>query len=331
MNKLKILLIGFGKVGMKIAEFILERESLEIIGVLEKDHNMIGKDIGVLSGKKNTGIIISGSLEDILKAKKPDAAIISTVSDINMILESIGEILKFKVPVVSTCEELLYPWKGAGAIAEKIDGLARENGVAAIGTGVNPGFLMDSYPVFLTAVCQRVDDIKISRIQDASFRRERFKHKIGAGLEIKEFKKMIREGKMGHVGLKESVDMIASRMNWTLDDYKETVAPVIAERDILDKDYKIKKGQAAGIKQTGVGFEKGKEKITLIFKASIGEADPFDRVEISGEPDIVSEIKGGINGDIATAAIVINAVMQITKAPPGLRTMVDIPLISYFR
>jgi len=330
MLNIKVLIIGIGEIGLKVASYILERKGLEIVGILEKDVAKIGKDIGNLLNRKKTGILVSDSLEEIVKKSKPEVAIVTTISDINLVFESIKDLIKYKIAVISTCEELSYPWEKAKKVANEIDKLAKENDVSIIGTGVNPGFLMDALPTFLTAVCKKVNSIKITRIQDASMRRDKFKEKIGVGIEYQTFIEKAREGKIGHIGLRESLDMIASKLNWRLDNYEEKVTPVIAKERMLDKNKQIKIKKIIGVKQTGIGYKNGKEKITLIFKASLNEKNAFDKIEIIGEPNITSKIKAGVNGDIATAAIIVNSIKEIIKAPSGLRTMVDIPLLSYF-
>ena len=189
---------------------------------------------------------------------------------------------------------------------------------------------MDSLPIFLTAVCHQINSIKISRIQDASFRRIPFQKKIGAGLTLEQFEEKKREGTIRHVGLVESISMIAGSMNWNLDRAVDIITPVIATDNIKTENLQIKIGQVRGVQQIGIGYSGGKEKIVLLFRAALEEDDPVDKIEINGDPDLTFKIDGGVNGDIATCSIIVNAIRQIIKATPGLRSMKDIPLVSYF-
>jgi len=170
----------------------------------------------------------------------------------------------------------------------------------------------------------------VKRIQNAAFRRIPFQKKIGAGLTLEEFEKKKQEGTLRHVGLTESVQMIANRMGWKLDKTEDVLTPVIADEKIETDAMTIDKGKAAGVQQIGKGIVNGEEKIMLIFRASVGEPEPQDTVEIEGQPNIVSSIKDGVDGDIATCAITINAAKQIPNSLPGLKTMTDIPIVSYF-
>ena len=303
---------------------------MTVVAAVDKDPALAGKDLGELCSTGSMGVPVSPSLEQALGQGAADVAVLTTVSDLARIAPQIEEILHFGLPVVTTCEELVFPWETAPQTASRIDSLAREEGVAVLATGVNPGFLMDTLPIALSAVCQRVDAVKVSRIQDASTRRVPFQLKIGAGLSLEEFEKKKKRGDLRHIGLTESMQMIASRIGWKLDRIEELITPVVAKTRIDTGSMSIEAGMAAGVQQIGRGFVGNDEKITLTFRASVGEPSPEDTVELLGTPHIVSTIQGGVHGDVATCAITLNAVAQVLRAEPGLRTMVDLPPVAYF-
>jgi 4-hydroxy-tetrahydrodipicolinate reductase len=276
------------------------------------------------------GIKIQSSIGECLRTAKPDAVILTTVSTMEKITPQIEEIVSYGIPVVSTCEELSYPWDASLSLSERIDKAAKTNQVAVLGTGVNPGFLMDSLPTFLTSVCQDVQRITVHRIQNAAFRRIPFQKKIGAGLTLEQFENKKKEGILRHVGLTESVQLIASRMGWELNKTEDILVPVIADREIITDTMRIPVGYATGVQQIGKGYVGNEDKIILVFRASIGEPNPQDSIEIKGTPTIKSIIEGGVHGDVATCAITINALKQIIKTQPGLRTMADISMVSFF-
>jgi len=332
MNKIKVIQIGLGPLGQKIVKYLAERSStFQLVGAVDKNPELIGKKIETVCGLKNKfRLTVKANLAETLAEAKPDVALLTTVSDIKRITGQIEEIVAHKIPVVSTCEELSFPWKIAPALARRIDAAARRNRVAVLGTGVNPGFLMDFLPLALTAVCQDVKRIKVSRIQDAAFRRVPFQKKIGAGLTLAEFKARHKNGTLRHVGLTESMCMISSRLGWKLTRVQDVLTPIIAKREIKTAAMTIRKGTAAGVQQIGRAYEKGRLRIELVFRAAVGEQNPRDAIEITGVPSLISEVKGGINGDIATCAIILNAVGGIMHAPSGLRTMADIAPVSFF-
>ena len=330
MDKIKVVQIGIGPLGQKITQFIAQRDGMEVIGAVDVSPELIDKDLGEVCGLDNLGIKIQSSITKCIEGIKPDAVILTTVSSMEKITPQIEKIVSFGIPVVSTCEELSYPWNTSQILSEKIDKAAKANQVAVLGTGVNPGFLMDSLPTFLTSVCQDVQKLIVHRIQDAAFRRIPFQKKIGAGFTLEQFENKKKEGTLRHVGLSESIQLIASRMGWKLTKVEDILVPVITEREIKTEVIRIPVGCVAGVQQIGKGYIDDDEKIILVFKASVGEPNPRDSIEIQGTPTIKSIIEGGVNGDVATCAITINALKQIIHAQPGLRTMADIPVVSFF-
>jgi len=329
-KRIKVAIYGVGPIGIKIAQFILERNCLDIVGAVDIDPEKVGKDLSEFTGFTHKKGVIIQKADDLLGKRDIDVVILTTSSSLSKVKHQILDIVKHKINIVSTCEELSYPWRTSPEIAKEIDEAAKRFNVSVLGTGVNPGFLMDSLPLILTGVCQNVEYLKVERIQDASKRRIPFQQKVGIGITPEEFKKRVKEGTLRHVGLTESIHMIASRLGWDIDITEDIIEPVITEKDITISSGVIEKGKVIGVKQIGKGLSKGKELITLIFVASAGIDTPYDRITIKGSPEIESTIKGGVNGDIATSAIVTNAVPVIIKAKPGLRTMADIEPITFF-
>jgi 4-hydroxy-tetrahydrodipicolinate reductase len=283
-----------------------------------------------LCGIEPLGITVCSNLEDAIKDKSAELAFVTTVSSIVALESQVVELAKAKLNIVSTCEELFFPWKTNPEISKRIDEVCRENGVVCVGTGVNPGYLMDFLATVLTGVCQKVERVEVWRVQDASVRRIPFQQKIGAGLTLEEFEIKKNNGTLRHVGLTESIDFIASRLGWELDRNVETLEPVIASDDIQTGYKPISKGVACGVHQVGKGFVGDKEIITLNFRAAVGEPESYDQVEIDGEPKIKSRIAGGVNGDIATCAITLNVARSVLEASAGLKTMSDIPGVAFF-
>jgi 4-hydroxy-tetrahydrodipicolinate reductase len=235
------------------------------------------------------------------------------------------------VPIVSTTEELAYPVKSNAAAAKKIDALARRARVAVLGTGVNPGFTMDALPIMLTAVCESVNAIEVDRVQDASIRRLPFQQKIGAGLTREEFLDKVKGGSVRHVGLAESITMIADAMGWKLDKVTDEIEPKIATADVASKFLTVEAGRVCGLIQDGVGYRKGQPIIKLHMEAYLGAPESYDAVRVQGSPALDMKIAGGVHGDIATAAIAVNSIPKVLQASPGLKTMRDLALPSFFR
>ena len=323
-EKIKVVQMGLGPIGNKATLYLAERANLQIVGAVDADPAKVGQDVGVLAGLAPLGVVVKPDIAQALAGKAADVVLLTTSSALTRIADQLKQVLPFGVHVVSSCEELSYPWQTNPALAGEIDELAKKHGVSVLSTGVNPGFLMDFLPIAITGVCKSVRQVTVERIQDATFRRIPFQKKIGAGLTQAEFQAKVEQGVLRHVGLTESVQMIASRLGWRLDSTSDEIAPVVAAKDVPLGDGVIEAGKVLGVRQIGRGIVNGREAITLFFRAAIGEPESRDRIVIDGEPSIDTCIKGGVNGDVATCAILVNAIPVVMKARPGLRTMADI-------
>lgn len=298
------------------------------MGAIDIDKNKVGRPLGEVIGVTTPlGVVIASNAKAVLSETKPDIVLHATSSSLKNVYPQLEESIVAGANVVSTCEELSYPYRKNPRLSSEIDRIAKANNVTVLGTGVNPGFLMDAWPLFMTGVCQQVKRLKVVRVQDASSRRGPFQKKIGAGCTIDEFKKLVAAGTLRHVGLPESVAMIASSLGWELDEISESIEPMIAKAQVRTDFVAVEPGQAAGVKQVCKGFRAGEALIILEFEASVGALESYDAVYITGTPNMEVAIKGGTHGDIATAAIVVNSIRRVIEAPAGLATMKDLPLV----
>jgi 4-hydroxy-tetrahydrodipicolinate reductase len=327
---IKVLHVGVGPIGAGVVRQIVARKSFTIVGAVDVDPDKTGRDLGQVCGlKRRLGVKVADDLTRTIKATRPDVAVLCTQSSIRQALPEIEAVLKLKVPIVSTTEELAYPVRGNAALAKRIDALAKRSRVAVLGTGVNPGFAMDALPIALTAVCERISGIEVDRVQDARIRRRPFQEKIGAGLTVDAFMTKAKDGTVRHVGLSESILMIADAVGWKLDRVTDDIQPKVADAAVSSDFLDVAPGQVAGIIQDGVGYRKGQPVIRLHMEAYLGAPESYDAVRISGVPALSMKIDGGIHGDIATAAITANSIPKVLQAPPGLRTLRDLVLPSF--
>ncbi|MDD2478493.1 MAG: hypothetical protein PHS31_01225 [Victivallaceae bacterium] len=312
---MKLVLIGVGQLGKILAKAVTERPGFEIVGAVDAAPELHGVDLAELVPQLPPGIVIEKYTRGLLNRVKADAAIVTTVSRLVDVMDTLKEVISCSLPLVCTCEELSYPWRTAPRLAGDLDVLARRRGVAVLGAGVNPGFLMDYLPLVMSSVCSSIERIKISRIQDASSRRMQFQNKIGAGMTVTEFEEKQLNGGFGHIGLIESIDLLSDAFKWQISEIKNSIAPVIGAD-----------GKVAGIEQIASAIADGVEKIELYFRAAVGETDPHDSIEIIGQPSFSSRVAGGIHGDVASAAIILNAAAALRRTSAGLHTMADFPI-----
>ena len=329
MPSIRVVHFGLGPIGAAVAQAIAGRAGFKIVGGIDNDPAKAGRDIGDVAGLKGRiGVRVERDASR-LKAMKPHVVVLCTSSSLKAVMPQIEAILAAKVAVVSTTEELAYPGYTNVRHASKIDKWAKKAKVAVLGTGVNPGFVMDSLPIALTAACAKVDRVSVSRIQDARSRRLPFQQKIGAGLTTEQFQKRVREGSIKHVGFTESIAMIADSLGWTLDRISDTVEPKLAQVTISSEYLAVDPGYVCGIVQEGIGYRKKEPVIRLYMEAYLGAPDSYDWIEIEGTPRLSVKIAGGVHGDTATAAIVVNSIPKVLSAAPGLHTMLDMPLPSF--
>lgn len=328
---IKVMHVGLGPIGVGVVRQVASRKGFVIVGAVDTDPAKIGRDLGEVCGlSRRLRIKVTGDLAKTIKATKPDIAVLCTSSALKKVVPEFETVLKAKVPIVSTTEELAYPVKSNAAAAKRIDALAKRARVAVLGTGVNPGFVMDALPIALTGVCESVSAIEIDRVQDARIRRLPFQKKIGAGLTREEFMDKVKDGSVRHVGLAESITMIADALGWKLDRVTDEIAPKITQDGVSSKFMTVAPGLVCGLIQDGVGYRKGQPIIKLHMEAYLGAPESYDAVRVTGNPPLSMKLSGGVHGDVATASIVVNSIPKVIQAAPGLRTMKDMVLPGFF-
>lgn len=325
---LKVVHVGLGPIGQAVARLVLSTEGLQIVGATDPSADLAGKDLGVVLGlPKKLRVKVSGDPDRFLRKVRADVAILCTSSLLKAVKPQIARLIKRGIHVVTTCEELAYPTPQHLSSFRELDRAALKKKVTVLSAGVNPGFAMDSLALMLTAPCAQVGRVSVTRVVDAGTRRLPLQRKVGAGLNLNQFRRAITEGTVRHVGLLESVHMIAQSLGWKLERVEETLEPAIAPRD-LDTEYmRIPAGAAAGIKQHARGYLNGEVAISLDLQVYVGAESPRDHILIDGIPPIDLTISGGVAGDVATAAIVVNSISKMLAAGPGLLTIKDLPLL----
>ncbi len=326
---IRVVQLGLGPIGLSATRYLCEHPRLRIVGAVDIDPDKQGKDLGNLAGMTPLGLPVSGAL-DQYPPEAADAAVVTTTSSLKSLAPLLLDLAGRGWDIVSTCEELSFPWLTHPELSRELNREACRREVSILGTGINPGFLMDLLPIALTGICQKVERIVVERVQDASARRVPFQHKIGAGLDPTEFEELVSRDLMGHVGLTESMQMLAHQLGWELDATTDDIEPIIAANPVRTAEQLIPEGKTTGLLQTGRGFRHGREVIHLLFRASIGEPRSFDRIRVEGIPPFDFVAEGGINGDLGTIAILVNSIPGLHRAAPGLLTMPDLPPVTWF-
>jgi 2,4-diaminopentanoate dehydrogenase len=324
---LRVLHLGLGEIGKRTIEVILaQRSALKLVGVVDVNPELAGRDLREIMDGRAEGVPalkVAGSLGEVLARTKADVATLCTGSRTVDVRATLEELMAAGVHVVSTCEELSFPELRAAKIAAALDRKARRAGVAILGTGVNPGFAMDAFALACTGPCREVRSMHIVRSLDARQRREQLQKKVGAGMTVAAVNALIRKKAIGHVGLGESIAMIAAGLGWKLESIREKFTPVVAEKPVASEFFKVRRGEVRGLHMVAAGFVDGKKKIFLDLTMALG-AETFDEVRIEGVPTLTVRTTTGFPGDSSTVGILVNCARLMPTLEPGLRTMMDV-------
>jgi len=327
MKKIRIAQFGLGPIGIETLKLAATKPWAEMVGGIDIDPQKTGKDLAELAqAKELEGKIVYHSLKELAAFRKPDVIFHTAVSKFNDAYPQIEPMAKMAISVVSSCEELLFPQLREPQLAAKLDRICKKSGARVIGTGVNPGFVMDLLPLCMTGVSREVRAVHVQRVVNASTRRAPLQRKIGSGMAPEEFRRLFKAGKAGHAGLKESLGLIAHCLGWKVGRIIETGDAVVAERDIRTQYLEVKQGQTCGLHQRAEAKVNGKVRLTLDLKMYLDAAEPHDAIQIEGEPPLNVVVNGGVAGDHATVAALVNSAPRLLQAKPGLLLVTDLPV-----
>jgi len=324
----KVAVIGLGAVGQAVTRLLLQTPGVKLVGTADSAPLVGGQDLGVALGlPRKLRTRVAGDPDRFIRKLGADVAVVCTSSLVKQIRPQLVALLSRRIRVLTTCEELAFPTPARAAAFREIDRLARAKKVPVLASGLNPGFAMDVLALALSAPCTRVRRVSVTRVVDAGTRRLPLQRRVGAGLNLGQFRRAVTEGTVRHVGLVESAHMIASALGWKLDRVDETLEPAIAPRDLDTEHLRIPAGAAAGIRQSARGYLKGELVVSLDLQAYVGAEAPRDHILIDADPPIDATLAGGVSGEVATAAILVNTLPRLLAAPAGLLTMKDVPLV----
>lgn len=297
-KEIRVIQYGVGSIGAEIARLLLQKREVRLVGAVDNDPDKIGWDLGRVAGVgRDLGVIISDDATQVLKTQA-DVVIHCTSSCLPDVEKQLMECVDAGHSVISTCEELVYPFRKHPHLSNNLDSEATKRKVAILGVGINPGFLMDKLVLTLASACQRVNAVEVTRIVDAGCRRLPLQKKIGAGLSLNEFSALVASGQIKHHGLPESVAMIADSLELRVEDIRETIRPVIARTLFQTSFLEVQPGQVAGICQTACGIASGEKVIQLTLQMYVGAENSVDEIRLQGVPALHCRIPGGVHGDV---------------------------------
>ena len=324
----RVALIGLGPIGVEVGKALAGRPGIAFLGAADPAPDKAGRPLGEILGSGFSGVARPSAAalygETASARGRSDVVLLCTGSRLHAVLPQIEEAIAAGFHVVSTCEELSYPELRHLPMARRIDRVAAAKGVAVLGTGVNPGLVMDRLVLAVASACVRVDSVRVTRVVDAAKRRGPLRAKVGAGLTPSEFAAGVAAKKLGHVGLSESAAIIALGLGLPIDEITETIEPVLAATETDG----VAPGGVLGLHQIALVQAGDEVKVGLDLTMAVGASSPADRIDIEGDPPIHVTVAGGFHGDRSTVGTVVNAVPFIVSAPPGLKNVVTLPLFG---
>jgi 2,4-diaminopentanoate dehydrogenase len=325
--RVRVAIVGLGAIGREVLKAVRARPGLSVVAVADPAPDLVGKDAGEVAGVGPMGVPIVATAEEAFSEKGDvDVALVLTASGVADVLPIVEAAATRGVDVISTCEDLSYADLSTPDLARKLDARARAGGITVLGTGINPGFVMDRLPLTLAAACVRVDAIRVERVVDAAKRRGPLRAKVGADLTVEEFQAGVAAHRLGHRGLPESCALVGLGLGLTFDEIKSTIAPVVATA--VSPRAGIVTGRVAGLRQSAVGLRGGREVVRLDLEMSVAAPNPHDRVVIDGDPPLDVLVAGGTHGDRGTVGTTVSAIPAVVLASAGLKTILDLPLVG---
>lgn len=334
-DSVKVILWGFGAMGSGIADMLLKKKGVDIVGVCDMHPDKVNKSmfevLGIEKGNRED-VIINNKVEEVIKEKSADMVILATDSFVKGAYDKIIFCLEKKINVITTAEEMAYPKAQEPELAAKMDEVAKKNNVTVLGTGINPGLIMDLLVVMLTGACVDVESIKAERINDLSPFGPAVMEGQGVGITKDEFNKRVEENNLdGHVGFPESIAMITDALGWELsDEITQTRAPIVSSVYRKAPHAEVQAGDVAGCNMKGYGYIDGEMKIEMLHPQQVEPhlegVETGDYIEIKGTPNINMAITPEVPGGIGTIAMVVNMIPNVINSRPGLKTMIDLPV-----
>ncbi|XMB85995.1 2,4-diaminopentanoate dehydrogenase [Mycoplasmatota bacterium WC44] len=333
MENIKVVVWGFGAMGRGVVETLVNKTGVEIVGVCDINPDLIGKDMyEVIGASRNERkeVVINNNIEEVLN-QDVDVCVTATDSFTSKAFPRLKLVLEHGINVISTAEEMAYPQAQEPELTKELNKIAKENGVSILGTGINPGLMMDLLAVCLTGAMTDLQYVECKRVNSLSPFGPTVMEEQGVGMKLDKFMGKVEDGTMaGHVGFAESVGMIAEAVGWEVDEFKQQMKPIVTNVDRTSPYGFAAKGDVAGVNMTGQGFINGELKIDMIHPQQIEPemegTHTGDYIVLKGTPEINMSINPEVDGGIGTIAMCVNMIPHIINAKPGLKTMLDLPV-----
>ncbi len=334
-EKIKVIQYGLGAMGVGMVKMLLEKKDIELVGAISASGRNKGLDVGTAIGlDRKLGVLISNDAEKVLNTVKADIVLHATCTTLEDAVRETVPILKSGKNVITIAEEVLYPTGGNKKVFDDLDRIARENNVTILGTGINPGFVMDFLPLSMTGIMINIKRIKMQRVVNyGRYGKSVWEH-IGVGKDIEAFNQGCKRGEIVlHVGLEQTVNICAAALGWKLDKITVDKEPIISRIQRDTEFGSVLPGSIGGFKQIAIGWYKEEALITQELIGLINPDEKEDGVALGnniwleGDPSIHLFVGGEFadQGGKGTYAHAVNSIPQVIQAKPGFSTVISLP------
>jgi 4-hydroxy-tetrahydrodipicolinate reductase len=333
-ENVRVAIWGFGAMGSGMAKMLSTKKGVDIVAVCDMHPDRVDRDIydvlGIDRGNRKS-VIINPNVEEIIKEGAADICLCATDSYTAKAFPKLKYVLEQKINVISTAEEMSFPKAQEPELAKQLDEIAKANGVSILGTGINPGLIMDLLVTVLTGCMTDVTHVEAKRVNSLSPFGHAVMEEQGVGITLDEFNGGVEDGTLaGHVGFAESINMIGEAIGWPIEKFEQQMKPIVTTVDRTSPYGFAAAGNVAGVNMTGQGFVNGEVKIDMIHPQQIEPemegTHTGDYIVLKGSPEVNMSIKPEVDGGLGTIAMCVNMIPQVINSNPGLKTMLDLPV-----
>lgn len=329
-KRVRVAVFGLGRGGLDCLRLAAARPGLEVVGAVDDHPQRAGRTLTALTGLGQLdGLRVAADLEELFREHPPEVILHAGSPRVLEALPAIRPALELGVSVVSNCAELVFPFLKAPQLSREIDVLCRHTRSRLVATGVNPGFILDVLPLYLSGCCRELTALRATRRVDARTLPPETCEQLALGGEFAHVTEHLRLGTAGHVGLPESVAFLAHGLGWELDEILQEGEALRARQEMTLAGRTIPAGRVGGVHQRARGRRGGRIVIELELRIEAGEPAPYDTLHLEAVPPVTLQLAGGLDETLAAPAMMLHAIPRLLAAAPGLHLATDLSLLRW--